>query len=612
VLWVGLTAFHTDADKPALAAARLGVMFCTYLALIFPMGLKGVHMAGRDLGFHLPRTSTWRALATFMPMFALGAVMWMVGGGATTALVVGLVAGFVLSAGAMWLLFRLQPGEVPAAAGYAGGMVALAIGIAAGVLIGLNALLSTALVSMHKQDALSGSPFGVGFTWPKPAEIVPPPKPAIVKATPPVPTPPVTPAPAPEPTPAPEPQANVTPTPEPAPEPAPTPAPAPNQTSNPETTALFSPDKKSPLFHDPLLGDTPLFEGNKSPLVESAALAPIEDSFASILYPARPSPWAVLLRRGNNMGQMDRIWMGPGDPPEGITPWKTVASVPYVPEAQQQLDKYALSPNGELLAHVSKFPTLSVLVYSFKEKRVVETLKLQETAGEAEMFEFLSDDRLMVHRSKNGLDGYEVWDIKTNTRIKAFETPHTNGECVKPALSSDGSLMALVAPDTDRSGQTIPTIFVFELPLGINHKLPVADLGAGANSKTTGLAFSPDGTKISVLFEQPPNGLLVVFRSKGMVKPLISQPMLVPAHPDGKFEGSSIIWLAEDTLLLYGRGILSGTTGAALADLGTVGVAAQRFSKPDLCQFDLPAQQPERGIALVKLKMADIAKLQAK
>src|SRR4051812_34386532 len=183
VLWVVLTALHTDAAKPALAAARLGVMFCTYLALIFPMGLKGMQLAGRDLGFHLPRTSTWRALATFMPMFALGAVMWMIGDGALSALIVGLVVGFVLSVGAMWLLFRLQPRELPGAAGYAGGMVALAVGIAAGVLIGLNALLSSALVSLHKQDALAGSPFGVGFTRPQTAEPLNPPRPTNGKTT---------------------------------------------------------------------------------------------------------------------------------------------------------------------------------------------------------------------------------------------------------------------------------------------------------------------------------------------------------------------------------------------------------------------------------------------
>src|SRR5438045_1445887 len=108
---------------------------------------------------------------------------------------------------------------------------------------------------------------------------------------------------------------------EPAPAPAPTPA---TQTSGVQTSALFSPEKngvveKPPLFQDPELGNTPLFNGNVSPLVESATLAPIEDSFMSILHPARPSPWAVLLRTGTQMGEMDRSRTGPGEPPAGST-----------------------------------------------------------------------------------------------------------------------------------------------------------------------------------------------------------------------------------------------------------------------------------------------------
>jgi hypothetical protein len=511
----------------------------------------------------------------------------------------------------MWLLFRLQPNEVPAAAGYAGGMVALAVGIAAGVLFGLNALLSTALVSLHKQDALAGSPFGVGFTWPRPAAPVSPTPPTIAKTTPTV-APAPAPAPVPEPTPAPQPDIAMA--------PAPAPAPAPTvaaQTSSVRTSALFSSDKtgvadKPPLFQDPELGNTALFSGNVSPLVESATLAPIEDSFMSILHPARPSLWAVLLRKGAEMGQMDRIWTGSSEPPAGITPWKPVASVPYVAESQVP-EKYALSPNGELLAHVSKFPALSVLVYSFKDKRVVQTLKLQDTFGEAEVLEFASDERLLVHRFKNGLDGFEVWDVKGGSRIKAFEAPHLNGEWAKPAISPDGTMLSLVAPDTTRAGESITTVFVYELPLGAFHKLPITDLGAGGNSKATGLAFSNDGTKIGVLFEQNPNGLFVVFRSKGMVKPVLSQPLIpVAAHPDGAFNGSSIMWLTEETLLLYGRVILSSTTGAALADLGTSGVAGQLFAKPDVCELDLPGQRPEHAIALVKLKMPEIAKLQGK
>ena len=131
------------------------------------MGLGGVKMAARDLGFSLPRTSTWRALATFMPIFVLGAVLWMVSGGHIAGLILGLLAGFLVSTATMWLLFHLQPAELPAAVGYAGGMTGLAVAIAAGVLIAMNAMLSAAMTGMHKADSLTGSPFGIGFTWPQ-------------------------------------------------------------------------------------------------------------------------------------------------------------------------------------------------------------------------------------------------------------------------------------------------------------------------------------------------------------------------------------------------------------------------------------------------------------
>src|SRR4051812_37789010 len=168
-LWIALTAYGSDPNQPGLTTARLFVMLCAYLGVVFPMGLRGVHLAARDLGFMLPRTSTFRALATFMPVFVLGSVLWMASGGKVSGLILGVVCGFLVSTGAMWLLFRLQPRELPAAVGYAGGMVGIALGIAGGAMFGMNALLSSALVSMHKAEALPGSPFGMGFSWPKPS-----------------------------------------------------------------------------------------------------------------------------------------------------------------------------------------------------------------------------------------------------------------------------------------------------------------------------------------------------------------------------------------------------------------------------------------------------------
>ena len=63
----------------------------------FPDGVGRRKHGGARCRLWLPRTSTWRALATFMPTFALGAVLWMVSEGRISALVLGLIAGLLLS-----------------------------------------------------------------------------------------------------------------------------------------------------------------------------------------------------------------------------------------------------------------------------------------------------------------------------------------------------------------------------------------------------------------------------------------------------------------------------------------------------------------------------------
>jgi hypothetical protein len=634
--WIALTAYHTQgAVTPGLTTARLGVLFFVYLVLLFPMGLKGVHLAGKDLGFSLPPASKWRALATFMPMFAIASVIWMIGGGKTSALVLGLAGGFIVSVATLWLLFHLQPNELPAAAGYAGGMTVLAVAVAAGVLIGLNTLLGNAMSGLHKVDALSGSPFGMGFPWPQ-AEPAPveqaKPKTAVAVA-PRVQTPPTA----------------VTPTPEPLPAPAENPEPAPAPPSNEVATNANPSDPFKDAGSDSTAAG-PSFMGlntidggpraqattvntppgasiasrlppeptpavpdgvTKSPLVASISMAPMEAPYTTLVRPLTPSPWAAVIRKKpDQQGQIDLIWTGANDAnlPENTKPWKPAVTAPYVPETAA-VEKYALSPSGELLAHVSTFPSFSVLVYSFKEKRVLQTIKLQEANGEASVFGFINDERLLVLRSKGGLSGFELFDSRAATRIKGFDIPKTAPAAVAPALSPDGTQMAIVAPDTARSGDTVVTIFLYDFPATTPRKLVVSDLNANTSSTPTGLVFSPDGQKIAVLFEQGANGLLTIFKAHRDTKPAVSQPMLpVPAQPSGMFYGSSLIWLNDDALLLYGRAILNANTGVSIGELGMPNVISHNFAKPDQAQLEVPVTSSERALSLVKLKMDEIGK----
>ncbi len=105
-----------------------------------------------------------RAIASFMPAFAVGVIFWNNGG--TSALVLGLILGFVLSCFVMFLLFKLQPTHLAAAAGYALGTFAFGVVIAGGVLFGLNYGLTYTLDKVHKIDMVPVSPIAAGFPWP--------------------------------------------------------------------------------------------------------------------------------------------------------------------------------------------------------------------------------------------------------------------------------------------------------------------------------------------------------------------------------------------------------------------------------------------------------------
>ncbi len=72
-----------------------------------------------------------------------------------------------------------------------------------------------------------------------------------------------------------------------------------------------------------------------------------------------------------------------------------------------------------------------------------------------------------------------------------------------------------------------------------------------------------------------------------------------------------MLWLTNDALLLYGRSVLSSRTGAEVGDLGVLSVAGQTFLKPDVCELNVQSLPSLHGVAIVKLKPDEIAKVVA-
>src|SRR5262249_32290161 len=62
LLWVILTViYNNETQSGGIAAARIVVLLLCYVAILCPLALKGVQMAGRDIGFMLPRGQRVRA-----------------------------------------------------------------------------------------------------------------------------------------------------------------------------------------------------------------------------------------------------------------------------------------------------------------------------------------------------------------------------------------------------------------------------------------------------------------------------------------------------------------------------------------------------------------------
>ena len=291
------------------------------------------------------------------------------------------------------------------------------------------------MTGLHRQDALAGSPFGPGFSWPKvdkpavaaPARDVaakPSPEPSSISPTPTTRTPPT-------PTQAPTASANTTRLPTAVQPTASQSVPTPIAPANGPTDAASSTDVAQ-AQPQPGQGSR-LFEGAEIPehpndTATGAAQVPANMphirhvGFASrgfhhqvtpgrIDYPrsdrrcVRPDPATPHAKplgadSAPPWNGTRRMWTVYGsrleNPPRSLKPWQPAGSISY-PTGTNAIEKECISPDGDLVAHVSTVLSFSVLVDSYKQHRIVQSLKLQER-WRGRCAGVCSNDRLLVHR----------------------------------------------------------------------------------------------------------------------------------------------------------------------------------------------------------------------
>lgn len=157
---------HTQLPPTGVAVARTCILVALYVVIVWPISHIAITMASRKMRFSMPRAAAWRTFAGFTPVLMLGAGLFIFGGGEVSALVMGLIVGIALAVGAIAVLFRIFPNEIPTVGAYAAGGAMAGAGFAIAILIAGN-LVAMSVAKSDPKIGLRVSPIAIGMPWPE-------------------------------------------------------------------------------------------------------------------------------------------------------------------------------------------------------------------------------------------------------------------------------------------------------------------------------------------------------------------------------------------------------------------------------------------------------------
>ena len=590
VVWVCREAWaRNNTGLPWVGAFRAGVFLLAFFASVYPFTLLGVRAAARRLNYELPSRLNLRVMGSFAVPAALAAALWLIYED-TTGLLLGCAIGVAVAMPVLFLLLRLLPREAPVTFGYAAGSFVLSIVVAGAVVFALNLMLVGILRSAKTEHALAVSPFGPGFRWDGPY------RPSSAGTTvvargddEPEGTGDETEAPATSPSTNPSdtaaggttrPAVSIatgdTPpdagasvvdrtgpsTPTVSPDPPPT---GPQRIPPPGGDAVTHRAGGDPA--DPFIpggGNA----GRKAGGIVKDVRTVIQGDLLAVVRPAVPGPWLAVVRQGVRGSDRVERW--------DTQTWKPAgeAQIPRDPEG----NTYSLSPDGQLLAYISRFPSLSVQVYSFAEGRPVREIRLKtnprEDWGQPRIVGFSKPEQIVVHWRRGNLSGIELHATKGPISSRQFAVEDFDSSPGTYAISPDGQSMSILWREHGTGGiasySLTNTKLIRSFPIGV--------LDWNLAVRPAGLAYSPDGTQVAAVIEGDGQGLFAVWPAVGKPpRPLFRHVVPVGGGEfGGDFQGSAFEWLdGGKAYVLYGASVFETETGRFLGDLGIEGVRAQ-------------------------------------
>jgi hypothetical protein len=267
---------------------------------------------------------------------------------------------------------------------------------------------------------------------------------------------------------------------------------------------------------------------------------------------------------------------------------------------------YAASPDGATWARITTFPTLCLEITPLAGNNAPLRLPLKDPAGEATVLGYLAPDRVLVRWRSGESVRLDVWDIKSKSQSGRIVLPPHPPSIANGVVSPDGKVFAVVSAQGTRATGSRPTLWLFDLSAHQTPRsVPIIAVDAQRAVKPTGMAFSPDGNRIGLLYEQNGNTVVLGYRQTPTAL-TATEPLAAPA---GKVAPMADEAMAVGRLssvaggkgwLVGGNVVLDADSGMVLGDFG-IEIPCAHLSNGGEALY-LSGDPGQRRLTLVKMK----------
>jgi hypothetical protein len=335
------------------------------------------------------------------------------------------------------------------------------------------------------------------------------------------------------------------------------------------------------------------------PVARDVTPVRVPSGLAGVITTSTPSSTFALVAR-NKTESTDVIELWSGSPP------RLKGSATFKIDAQARGANYAVAADGDRVVRVGTFPRLSARIWSAETSRDGTSLDLDRNNGTPHLLGFLDADRFLIRWERGTKHGLEVWDATAGKSRRRIDLPDHEPTPTNEAVSPDGKLFAH-AVRADGANQLV----LQQLLVGKPRVLPITALDTRWSIRPAGIAFSPDSTKVAVLFAHQGDALVLVWNVRGG-KPIaeIIVPTAVKAirSPDGQ-PARSLDWVAGgNALLVCGTLILDAGTGDLIAELDAANVVGQSAGEGNVFRVVTARANSAGAMVVVELDPAELPK----